>query len=606
MAVCIVLLHVQLFYAQLSPGKLTKAHAKLEGLNNCTQCHDIGNQVSEQKCLNCHKELKARVASNKGYHVSSFIKGKACITCHSEHHGVNFDMIRFDEKTFNHNLTGYELKGAHKAEVKDCRSCHKPDNIGSVAIKSKPQTFLGLDQKCLTCHEDRHEKTLSSDCLSCHNMNDFKPATAFNHAKTSFPLAGAHQNVSCVSCHKIENKAGKQFQKFADIAHKNCTSCHKDEHNNAFGSNCKACHNETSFHKITPTKSFNHSVTGFALEGRHRDIDCKKCHDNRSNLGTFQEYTKLNEINCMTCHQDAHEGKFGLDCKSCHNQNTFKLNTNNASALAKFDHNKTDFVLEGKHQEVDCRKCHKADLTDALPHNTCNVCHNDYHNNDFASSKERYPDCSSCHTTQGFSPSLFNIDQHAYANFKLTGAHEATACNACHYKQDKWVFTNIGSACIDCHKDIHDGVIDKKYYSSSACESCHNTDAWRSVKFDHSQTSFALEGKHRTTQCAECHMDKSVKPMKQVFTGLHKDCIDCHKNVHGAQFEENGVTNCNKCHGFESWDNTNFNHSNTKFPLEGGHVNVDCVKCHKEVTEIEGKQVRKYKITKFECIDCHQ
>jgi nitrate/TMAO reductase-like tetraheme cytochrome c subunit len=94
--------------------------------------------------------------------------------------------------------------------------------------------------------------------------------------------------------------------------------------------------------------------------------------------------------------------------------------------------------------------------------------------------------------------------------------------------------------------------------------------------------------------------------MKQSFTGLHKNCIDCHKNVHGTQFEENGVTNCNKCHGFESWDNANFNHSNTKFPLEGGHVSVDCVKCHKEVTEIEGKQVRKYKIAKFECIDCHQ
>ncbi len=594
-------------WSQLSPGKLTKAHTKLEGLNNCTQCHDIGNKISEQKCLNCHKELKSRITANKGYHVSSQIKGKACIVCHSEHHGINFDMIRFDEKTFNHTLTGYELKGGHKTQIKDCRDCHKPDNITSATIKAKPGTFLGLDQKCLSCHADRHEKTLSSDCTSCHNMNDFKPATLFNHAKTAFPLAGAHQNVSCVSCHKIENKAGRQFQHFTEIAHKNCASCHKDVHSNAFGTNCKACHNEVSFHKISPSKSFNHQVTGFVLEGKHKDLDCKKCHDNRNNsVGSFQEFSKVNEINCATCHEDAHNGKFGLDCKSCHNQSTFKLNTNNAGALAKFDHNKTDFVLEGKHIDVDCRKCHKSDLTDALPHNTCNACHSDYHNNDFVSSMEKYPDCASCHTTDGFSPSLFTLEQHDQSKFKLTGAHQATACFACHFKQDKWVFKNIGSACIDCHKDIHDGFIDKKYYAASSCEQCHSTDAWNTVKFDHGQTAFQLLGKHATIACSQCHIDKTVNPIKQTFAELNKDCVHCHINVHGNQFEKDGLTNCNRCHGFESWDNTNFNHDNTNFPLQGGHVGVECVKCHRDVSIVDGKEVRKYKMSKFECIDCHQ
>ena len=97
-------------WAQLSPGKLTKAHSKLEGLANCTQCHTIGAKISEQKCLDCHKELKGRISSKKGYHVSSAVKGKECITCHSEHHGLNFDMVRFDKKTFDHKLTCYELK----------------------------------------------------------------------------------------------------------------------------------------------------------------------------------------------------------------------------------------------------------------------------------------------------------------------------------------------------------------------------------------------------------------------------------------------------------------------------------------------------------------
>jgi uncharacterized paraquat-inducible protein A len=55
---------------QISPGKLSKEHTSLEGISNCTACHDLGAKISEQKCLNCHKELKTRITQNKGYHVS--------------------------------------------------------------------------------------------------------------------------------------------------------------------------------------------------------------------------------------------------------------------------------------------------------------------------------------------------------------------------------------------------------------------------------------------------------------------------------------------------------------------------------------------------------
>ena len=104
--------------SQISPGKLTKAHAHLEGISQCTACHDLGAKVSEKKCLQCHTALNARVSKNSGYHASKDIKGKSCIACHSEHHGLNFEMIRFDKATFNHDLTGYSLKGAHKKQ--DC------------------------------------------------------------------------------------------------------------------------------------------------------------------------------------------------------------------------------------------------------------------------------------------------------------------------------------------------------------------------------------------------------------------------------------------------------------------------------------------------------
>ncbi|MBK6829532.1 MAG: hypothetical protein IPG92_01765 [Flavobacteriales bacterium] len=114
-------------YAQLSPGDLTTAHASLEGMSNCTQCHDLGNKVTNAKCLACHKELQSLITQKRGYHVSREVKGKDCFTCHSEHHGRKFEMVRFDEKAFDHSLAGYPLEGAHKPV--DCRKCHAPEKI---------------------------------------------------------------------------------------------------------------------------------------------------------------------------------------------------------------------------------------------------------------------------------------------------------------------------------------------------------------------------------------------------------------------------------------------------------------------------------------------
>ena len=57
--------------SQLSPGKLSEAHKDLEGLSNCTQCHDFGNKVPDFKCLACHDEIDRLIKNNKGYHAST-------------------------------------------------------------------------------------------------------------------------------------------------------------------------------------------------------------------------------------------------------------------------------------------------------------------------------------------------------------------------------------------------------------------------------------------------------------------------------------------------------------------------------------------------------
>lgn len=139
--------------------------------------------------LECHKDIQALITKKKGYHASKDVKAKDCFTRHSEHHGCKFEMVRFDEKTFDHGFTGYPLKGAHKPV--DCRECHKPDNIADRKLKLRTKTFMGLEQACVPCHDDFHQGTMSNKCLDCHGMEAFKPASAFDHDKTDFKPGGS-------------------------------------------------------------------------------------------------------------------------------------------------------------------------------------------------------------------------------------------------------------------------------------------------------------------------------------------------------------------------------------------------------------------------------
>ncbi|MEZ4910822.1 MAG: cytochrome c3 family protein [Saprospiraceae bacterium] len=583
---------------QLSPGKLSKYHSHLEGLSNCTKCHDLGNQISEQKCLNCHELIQTRVQQNKGYHASNAVKGKKCTECHSEHHGVGFEMVRFDKKMFDHNLTGYLLQGAHKSV--NCSDCHKPANIENIAIKLNSNTYLGLTPTCISCHEDAHKNTLGKDCKKCHNEEKFVPASRFDHNKTEFPLTGGHKGIECISCHKISQEQAKKFQNFAGLKANNCNDCHKDAHDGAFGKDCKSCHSTESFHTLKSSTSFNHNLTGFPLEGRHAGLQCRSCHDDNNMTKQYQEFKNKTPIVCKTCHEDPHVSKFGNECKKCHTQTSFSV----VRTLSEFDHTLTGFVLEGKHTMVDCRKCHTSKyMTAPLAYDQCKSCHTDYHNEQFNNLANS--DCNTCHTVQGFSPSTFDLDRHNLASFTLNGAHIATPCFACHKPDDKnWSFRNIGNTCVDCHDNIHIGYISESYLKNEACQNCHKPERWADINFDHNQTAFALKGKHQSIQCRSCHFNEDKGDLVQKFKGLEQNCFSCHDNVHGTQFDESGVTDCKRCHGFDNWDRSNFNHDNTRFKLIGAHTNLDCSKCHFQ--QLDGDTARVlYKTNKLDCKDCH-
>ena len=167
----------------ISPGKLSKPHAKLEGIDNCQKCHEPGRKVTAEKCLACHKPIAERIAAKKGVHRD--VKDD-CVTCHVEHAGVDAELRPFDPKTFDHaRETGFPLDGLHAPLAGKCESCHKG------------RSFLAAKPACASCHNDVHKGRLGSDCAHCHSTAvPFKETTkSFDHSRTAYPLTGAHANV---------------------------------------------------------------------------------------------------------------------------------------------------------------------------------------------------------------------------------------------------------------------------------------------------------------------------------------------------------------------------------------------------------------------------
>jgi len=516
-----ICLYTQISYGQISPGELSNAHQHLDGLDNCTQCHVLNKKETTSKCLACHVEINNLIKEKKGYHASSEVNNVKCAKCHGEHFGENFEVIHFDKEKFNHELAGYKLQGKH-AEL-DCNKCHKEELIINQISQKKQGTYLGLGKECTSCHQDYHQNTLSSSCISCHDQNNFRPAPGFNHSDSNYPLLGKHQEVDCVKCHKISTKNGKEYQQFVGVKFSNCTSCHTDIHNNKFGNDCRKCHDEYSFTNVRGLENFNHDLT--------------------------------------------------------------------------------DFALKGKHVAVDCRACHKTSLTQPLEHNKCNNCHSDYHRNQFVKNGIK-PDCAQCHSVSGFSGSSYTLEDHNKSDFPLEGAHMATPCFSCHKKTDQWNFYFRNNSCTECHSNIHKNYLPVKYLSSGNCKNCHSTNEWNDINFDHNQTKYALQGKHLEVECKKCHFSYSDEKLVQKFTAINTSCENCHKDIHYGQFNKNGKNDCERCHVFSNWNPEKFNHDDARFALDGKHVNVECIACHRQTNYISNNYII-YKINDISCASCH-
>jgi hypothetical protein len=460
-----------------------------------------------------------------------------------------------------------ELSAPHAKFEEDCTNCHK---------------FFGQEHQnnlCLDCHDHKNiaediqkgqgfhgriPDVKNKDCRVCHSEHKGRQHSivlldkqTFDHRATDFPLRGRHSDAPCQACHKKDKKTKKPLAYHE--APTQCIKCHKkdDAHDGRLGKQCGSCHAQTRWQDFR----FDHSVTKFKLEGKHKGVECRNCHPQQRYSGAPKK--------CFACHQrdDKHKGKYGEKCQDCH--------TVSGWGSQKFDHDKdTDYPLKGRHKSVTCQQCHRSEgfkknekkKIEKLS-TDCYACHRlqDEH-------KEQYGrKCKDCHTVKGWKKLIFD---HKKTDFPLKGKHEDVACGDCHkgilYKED------LKLDCFSCHRqdDVHREQQGKK------CQDCHNEKGWQhKVAFDHNLVKFPLLGAHAALACEECHSSGSFKDTKAQCLSCHKD-DDVHKRGLGPR--------CDLCHYVGDWKAWEFDHDKqTDFKLTGKHKGIVCNACHYEPVEKE-------------------
>lgn len=578
-----------------SPGDLARGHAALEGLSNCTKCHVAGQQLSAERCLSCHTELRERVASGKGFHGKlPAAERNKCEACHHDHQGRDFAMVDWGKggrKAFDHARTGYELRGKHRRT--DCAKCHDrrlvkdPEVLAVLAKQPSRVSHLGAPVACAACHFDEHRGQVAPECQKCHSEEAWKPARGFKHAQSRYPLEGKHVKVECAKCHKPERDAQARaaepgqtppvnattFAKYKPLPFAACTDCHKDPHKGRFGDRCTSCHSTADWKKLSGdgAKRVFHEKTRYPLRGAHAEVKCEACHGPFP--GVKAKFKDLPFARCTDCHDDAHVGQ-----------------------LAKL-------VLPGATSRS---------ITLKAPGTAT---------------------CDACHTVEAWLPALFEADDHGKLPYKLEGAHRTVACALCHPK-DPRLESRVPAAtrrklermkrpvkvsqalllvpkandCRTCHRDPHGGQFQPVKGKDEGCTRCHGLESFRKARFDHARDSrFPLLGKHAQAACGSCHRPDAAGVVR--YKPLPLACAACHADPHAGQFLSKTQGNdCARCHNATSWKGKDllFRHEApfTRYALDGKHRKVECVKCHQPV-RVAGAEVRRYRPLPTACESCH-
>lgn len=658
----IVLLNAQ----RAAPGPLTSSHAALAELRegvSCERCHGQFWQSMASACIECHDPIGAQLERGVGFHGTRAGRDmRDCRSCHAEHRGGEVALVGplafalagvKDREQFEHSFTAYALEGAH--ERLECARCHRHADDRELAPGT--QRFLGLSQRCSSCHEDPHGGRMACACGDCHGQSGtFEQLTSFEH-DGEFPLEGGHAELACERCHakgspyEVEAEAGR-----GPLPGKRaCASCHSTPHRPGFvcavadslglevGASCAHCHPLAACafdDRSAANAAAWHAASGFDLAGAHTHVECASCHAAGAAVrGYEQRFPGRGRDDCVACHSDPHGAQFaaaGLasECAPCHGEEHFTPSTFDARR-----HAATALPLSGAHERLECSACHP--IEGEAPRRwrgvsaRCDACHRDPHDGAFATRLARGPaarveaasDCDACHSTTSFGD-VREFDHGQWTAFPLDGAHATAQCAACHpaaAAPDEFGrrFGRVTStpprpaaACSNCHEDVHGGRFPGRAVAGidgADCASCHGVTSFTALAapFDHGAwTGFPLFEAHADAECASCHGAtngvRASNAIAQRFPGPIGACSSCHRDPHAGAFPHVECSQCHSERSFSSVEPGRFDHArSTHFALQGAHASAPCEACHVPAQERDSAGRRFGRAPGRACAECH-
>jgi len=259
-----------------------------------------------------------------------------------------------------------------------------------------------------------------------------------------------------------------------------------------------------------------------------------------------------------------------LGCRHCHPEHRGADAKLTELGDAVFPHELVNFSLKAHqltaaHEPFDCQDCHGDDISTFDP-GTCDRCHRQIDVGFMTAHTLSYGGaCLDCH--DGVDRFDDNFEHNGFS-FKIKGKHIGLSCDKCHFTARGYGdFEVTLQDCYSCHQkdDAHAGNL------GPSCADCHSENGWLPATFDHDRSTFKLEGEHAEVECESCHVDR-------IFVGTPTDCYSCHQqdDEHNGQYG----TDCAACHTPTDWDDADFSHNKTKFPLTGKHAGVLCLRCH--------------------------
>jgi hypothetical protein len=459
-------------------------------------------------------------------------------------------------------------------------------------------------------------------------------------------------DTNCLSCHReIRQRMDQGKGLHSRVGDKTCAACHPDHAGRDFelifwGEGGKG-----------GEAGFDHSRTGWILQGKHAKTECRACHTTKFQKDPVAPLIRRKPpakswlglpTDCLSCHQDPHRGSFGPDCASCHGFQSWGQLAN----ATTFPHDRTRFPLRGRHARVECAKCH--DPVKAWGKKPafaqCSSCHEDAHAGTAILAGAKV-DCASCHNEMGYRPSTYTVAQHEKSAYALLGKHKTVPCGSCHTRTEKPSGTGrrgtagvdlrpAHQACRSCHSDAHGRQLAARE-DKGACESCHTVEGWTPTTVTaagHAPLRFPLDGAHVEAECRSCHgpnrkgLPNLPGPEVLGNAGVllafpEITCQSCHVDAHEGRYTGNEVSgkpspdfaDCRSCHTTWSFHATLVDvslHARFSYPLEGAHRAVPCVLCHRELGHSPaastllkaGNQVPRllFHEQRTQCSQCHE